>query len=118
MENISNELIKHYKSNEVQEFINAPLGDPNMTELKARSNGNASYKEKWRAFPENKPEREMKCVAELWYKENEHTTLKYLWCVYWDGSEFRDYGGNTDLQDGAIVKYFIMDDDLRRPQTT
>lgn len=45
MENISKELIEHYKSNEVQEFMNAPLGDPNMTELKARSNGNAGYKE-------------------------------------------------------------------------
>lgn len=34
MENISNELIKHYKCDEVQEFMNAPLGDPNLTETK------------------------------------------------------------------------------------
>jgi hypothetical protein len=78
----------------------------------------AGYKEKWRAYPENKPRKEMKCLAELWYKESEHTTLKYLWCVYWNGSMFRDYGGNTDIQDGAIVKYFITDEDLGRPKTT
>lgn len=31
MENISNELIEYYKSDEVQEIINTPLGDPNLT---------------------------------------------------------------------------------------
>lgn len=32
MENISNELIEHYKSGEAQEIMNAPLGNPNLTE--------------------------------------------------------------------------------------
>lgn len=114
MENISKELIEHYKSNEVQEFMNAPLGDPNMTELKARSNGNASYKEKWRAFPGNKPKHETKCLVELHY-QSDLGLQKFMWCVYWDGSEFRDYGGNNDIKEGAKVKWFIEEDNLHRP---
>lgn len=85
------------------------LGEP-----KARSNGNASYKEKWRAFPGNKPKHETKCLVELHY-QSDLGLQKFMWCVYWDGSEFRDYGGNNDIKEGAKVKWFIEEDNLHRP---
>lgn len=71
-------------------------------------------RKKWRKYPNDKPKSEGKCLVELHYQDD-LGLQKFMWCVYWDGSEFRDYGGNTDISEGAKVKWFICEDDLNRP---